>query len=176
MSVFDVQAETIAPTRIEFRGNERYWETTFYVGAAGAIVTTFINFIRTGGSAPIVGGLLIAPLVLFALGRASRDLDRSVHLAFDEEGLMVPHVLTRAVPWTAVQSYSFVPGRKRGLVLSIGLIEPKLYGPHILNVSGFRMPWPFTRSGVRLSLDGVAGNEKEIDAAFWRFAPQVRKV
>lgn len=176
MSAVDVPAETNAPNRIEFRGNGRRWEMGFYLCAAGAIVTTFINFIRTGGSAPIVGGLLIAPLVLFALGRASRDLDRSVHLAFDEEGLTVPDILTRKVPWTAVQSYSFDPGRNKELVLSVGLIEPKLYRPHILDFTRFRRPWPFPRSGVRLSLAGVAGGEKEIDAAFRRFAPQVRNV
>lgn len=172
MSTVDVQAGTNALNRIEFRGNERRLEMFFYLSAAGAIVSAFIKLIFTGGSAPIIG-LFIASLVLFALGRASRDLDRSVHLAFDEEGLTVPHVFTRKVPWAAVQSYSFGPGRNNGLVLSIGLNEPKSYGP-TLDFASFRMRWPFTRSGVRLSLDGVAGDEKEIDAAFRRFAPQVR--
>lgn len=175
MSTVDVQAETNAPNRIEFRGNERRWEMLFYLSAAGAIVSAFIKLIHTGGSAPIVV-LVIAPPVLFALGRACRDFDYSVHLAFDDEGLTVPDILTRKVPWAAVQSYSFDPGRDKGLVLSVGLIEPKLYRPHILDFTRFRRPWPFPRSGVRLSLAGVAGGEKEIDAAFRRFAPQVRKI
>lgn len=179
MSTVDVQAETNAPNRIEFRGNGRRFEMAFYFGAAGAIVANFINLmnrIGTGGWAPIAGGLFISLFVLFALRKAFRDLDRSVHLAFDEEGLTVPDILIRKVPWAAVQSYSFDPGRHKGLVLSVGLIEPKLYRPHILDFTRFRRPWPFPRSGVRLSLAGVAGGEREIDAAFRRFAPQVRKV
>jgi hypothetical protein len=160
---------------VEFRGNERRWETLCYLFAASAIVTGFIKFMSTGGSHWIVGGMFITPLVFFALGRASRDFDRSIHLAFDEEGLTIPRVFTRKVPWTAVQSYSFAPDSNNGLVLSIGLIEPKLYGPQILMASNFRMSWPYARSGVRVSLDGVAGGEKEIDATFRRFAPQVRK-
>lgn len=174
MSTVDAKAETNAPNRIEFRGNERRWETGFYLCAAGAIVSAFIKLIYTGGSGPIVG-LLIAAFVLFGLGRACRDFDRSVHLAFDEEGLTVPDILTRKVPWPAVQSYSFDPGRNKELVLSVDLIEPNLYRPHILDFTRFRSPWPFPRSGVRLSLAGVAGGEKEIDAAFQRFAPQIRK-
>lgn len=173
MNVFDVQAESETPTRIEFRGNESRWEALFYLGACGLVLAYLIPM---GGSSAILGGVFFGSLLLLvAFGKAFGEVDRSVHLAFDEEGLTVPHIFARKLPWIAVQSYSFVD-RDNGWALNVGLAESKLYEPHKLNFTSFLKPWPLTSSGFRLPLDGVAGDEKDIELAFRRFAPQVRKV
>lgn len=172
-NLLDLPAETNAPNRIEFRGNERRWEALFYLGACGLVLAYLIPM---GGSTALLGGVFFGSLLLLvAFGKAFGELDRSVHLAFDEEGLTAPHIFARKLPWIAVQSYSFVD-RDNGWALNVGLAEPKLYEPHKLNFTNFLRPWPLTRSGFRLPLVGVAGSEKEIEAAFWRFAPQVRKL
>ncbi|WID97213.1 hypothetical protein QO058_02735 [Bosea vestrisii] len=43
MSVFDVQAETNAPNRIEFRGNESRGAALFYVCFGGFLVALLVS-------------------------------------------------------------------------------------------------------------------------------------
>ncbi|MCP4560227.1 MAG: hypothetical protein GY873_15460 [Bosea sp.] len=169
MSVFDVQAESETPTRIEFRGNESRWDALFHLGVGGWALAYSIPM---GGLEAIVGGFFGALFLLFAFGQAFRDLDRSIHLVLDAEGITAPSVFVRKVPWDAVQSYSFDPNWDVKAVL-VHLPEPSRFEPKVTDpLAG----WPVTWYGFRLSLDGVACSYEEIEAAFRRFAPQIRKV
>jgi hypothetical protein len=168
MSVFDVQRETIAPTRIEFRGDESRRDALFHLGVGGLALAYSISM---GGLEAIFGGFFGALFLLFAFGQAFRELDRSIHLVLDEEGITAPSVFVRKVPWDAVQSYSFDPNCDVKAVL-VHLPEPSRFEPKVTDPLA---EWPVTWYGFRLSLDGVACSYEEIEAAFRRFAPQVRK-
>jgi hypothetical protein len=171
MSAPDVQADAAAPNRVEFRGNESRWEALFYLGFGGVIVTYLVS---KGGWTAIIGSAIFGSLfLLVAFGKAFGELDRSIYLAFDEEGLAAPHLFARKVPWSAIRTFSFDAGMESGTSLLVDVIEPTLFGPKVTN------PWKASRvgrSGFRLSLDRVACRDEEIELAFRRFAPQVRKV
>ncbi|AZO76977.1 MULTISPECIES: hypothetical protein [unclassified Bosea (in: a-proteobacteria)] len=170
MSAVDAPAETNAPTRIEFRGNESRWGALFYLGVGGAIVAYFVS---KGGWTAIVGvGVFGSLFLLLAFGKAFGELDRSVHLAFDEEGVMIPQAFAKKVPWDAVKSYSFdTPGDAPAVLLH--LVEPARFEPRVTNPL---KTWLVTWYGCNLPLHGVACSYEEIENAFRRFAPQVRKV
>lgn len=166
-----MQTSAEAPASIKFRGNESRWEALFYVGLGGLIIH---HLLSRDSSTAVVGSVLFGSLFLIlAFGKALGEPDRSVHLAFDVEGLEVPNVFARKVPWTAVQTYSIDPDRENGLVLLVGLAEPALYEPKVTDPL---KTWPVTWSGFRLPLHNVACGEEEIEAAFRRFAPQVRRI
>ncbi|WP_129155235.1 hypothetical protein [Bosea sp. Tri-44] len=170
MSVFDVQAETNAPNRIEFHGNESRWEALFYLGFGGFLVALLVS---KGGWTAIIGGTIFGSLfLLLAFGKAFGDLDHSVHLAFDEEGLTAPYAFAKKVPWDAVQSYSFDTAGDAPAVL-IHLVEPARFEPKVSNPL---KTWLVTWYGCNLPLQGVACSYEAIEDAFRRFAPQVRKV
>ncbi|KFC67248.1 hypothetical protein FG93_03983 [Bosea sp. LC85] len=171
MGSFDLPTNTEAPVSIEFRGNESRWEALFYVGFGGWIVYELAS---KGGWTAVIGVALFGSLfLLLAVGKALGEPDRSVHLAFDEEGLWVPNVFARKVPWPAVQTYFIDPDRENGIVLLVGLTEPALYEPKVTEPL---KTWPVTWSGLRLPLHDVACREEEIEAAFRRFAPKVRRI
>lgn len=170
MSVFDVQAETKAPTRIEFRGNESRWEALFYLGFGGMAVAYLVS--KGGWAAIIAGGIVGFLFLLLAFGKAFGELDRSIHLVFDAEGITAPHAFVRKVPWDAVQSYSFDPNWDAKAVL-VHLTEPAHFEPKVTDpLNGGAVTW----YGFRLSLDKVACSYEEIEDAFRCLAPQVRKV
>ncbi|MDZ4369444.1 MAG: hypothetical protein U0987_20860 [Afipia sp.] len=171
MSVFDVQAETKAPTRIEFRGNESRGEAFFYLGFGGFLVTLFVS---KGGWTAIIGGTIFGSLfLLLAFGKAFGELDRSVYLAFDAEGLSVPTLFGQTLPWSAITGFAFETGTEGGFYLYVEVTEPRSYGPKSrLSL----ITWPVFSHGFRLGLDSIACNEKAVEAAFRRFAPGARKV
>ncbi len=170
MSVFDVQAETKASNRVEFRGNESRWEALFYLGLGGAIVAYFVS--KGGWTAIIGGGIFGFLFLLLAFGKAFGELNRSVHLAFDEEGLTAPQVFARKVPWSAIQSYSFDPNLEVQAVL-VDVVEPVRFEPKVTDPL---KNWLVTWYGFSLPLGGIACSYEDIEDAFRRFAPQVRKI
>ncbi len=169
-SVFDVQTESKASNRIEFRGNESRREAWLYLGLAGAAVAYFAS--KDRGTAVIGGGIFGFWFLLLAFGKAFGELDRSVHLAFDEEGLTVPRVFARKVPWSAIQSYSFDPNLEVHAVL-VDVVEPVRFEPKVTDPL---KTWLVTWRGFSLPLNEVACSDAEIEDAFRRFAPQVRKI
>lgn len=170
MSVFDVQGESETPTRIEFRGDDSRWDALFHLGVGGAIVA---HFVSKGGWTAIVGvGIFGSLFLLLAFGKAFGELDRSVHLAFDEEGLLVPPLFERKLPWSAITSFALKYGNEGGLELYVELIEPKSYGSRSrLSL----ITWPVFSHGFRFRLPPTACSEEVVESAFRHFAPQVRK-
>ncbi|GAU84417.1 hypothetical protein [Bosea sp. BIWAKO-01] len=163
-----------APASIEFRANESRWEALVYVGFGGWIV---YDMASKGGWTAVVGVALFGSLfLLLAFGKAVGEPDRSVHLAFDEEGLLVPRVFGRRLPWTAVHSYALETGSENGSTLRVYVTEPELYGP---KPTGLWETWLTSSSaltGIRMSISRLACDEKDIEVAFQRFAPQVRRI
>lgn len=169
MSVFDVQAESKTSNRVEFRGNESRWEALFYLGFGGGGIYYFASI---GGWAGIVGSAVVGLLaILLSFGKAFGEPDRSIHLAFDDEGLSAPHIFEKKLPWVAVDGYSF-EGRwseDRG-ALFVSVIEPATYKPKPKDPME---TWPVTTTGFRPQLCGIAGSHDDIEAAFRQFAPQI---
>jgi hypothetical protein len=74
---------------IEFLGNESRWEALFYIGFGGCVAYYFASF---GGATAIIGCVAFGVLFLLLAGaKAFGELDHSVYLSFDEEGLLAPH-------------------------------------------------------------------------------------
>lgn len=171
MSPLDALAEREAPTRIEFRGNESRWGALFYLGVGAVIIAYFVS---KGGWTAIVGvGIFGSLFLLLAFGKAFGELDRSVYLAFDAEGLSVPTLFGQTLPWSAITGFAFETGTEGGFYLYVEVTEPRSYGPKSwLSL----ITWPVFSQGFRLGLDTIACNEKAVEAAFRRFAPGARKV
>jgi hypothetical protein len=160
-----------APASIEFRGNESRWGALFYVVLGGVLVCWLLS---RGDETGVVGSIFIGPLfLLLAISKAVNEPDRSVHLALDEEGLLAPHIFERKLPWSAVQSYSLDLISDDGCALIVSVSELMRYEPKQTDPLA---TWPVTPSGFRLHLGGVAFTEKDVDAAFRRFAPHVRRL
>lgn len=127
-------------------------------------------FVSNGG---LMVGFCGCLLIWAAYRRAIKIPERRVDLAFDGEGLSVPTIFDQKLPWSAVKRFAFEMWSEAGLMLYVEIAEPKSYGPR----SRLSLPtWPGFPHGFRLSLDTIACSKDEVEAAFRRFAPQVRKL
>ena len=170
MSAFDARAKSGTPSRIEFRGDDSRWSALFYLGVGGAIVAYFVS--KGGWTAVVGAGIFGSLFLLLAFGKAFGELDRSVHLAFDEEGLLVPPLFERKLPWSAITGFALKYGNEGDLQLYVEVSEPKSYG----SKSGLSLiTWPVFSHGFRFRLPPTACSEEVVEAAFRHFAPQVRK-
>jgi hypothetical protein len=156
---------------IEFRGNDSRWHAAVDVGLGACIVYAVAS---AGGWTGIVGGVFVGGLFLLsAFGKAFGELDRTVHLAFDADGLSAPHILERKVPWTAIQAYSVNYGAASEGSMFVQVVEPKLYGARI---TGPLETWPVTPTGFNLVIHGLDCDDADIEAAFRRFSPGIPRI
>lgn len=155
---------------VEFRGNESRGEAVFYFGCGTAIVWLIAT--SYDGWRALVSCLVFgAVFLVLACHKAFGDLDRSVHLAFDEAGLAVPHAFRRTIPWSAISRYDFEENEERSN-LRVWIDTPRLYEPLMDDPL---VTWPATYWGARIPLHPISGDVDAIEAAFRRFAPHLRR-
>lgn len=154
--------------RIEFRGNESRLESVFYIGFGGFIV---YHVLSLGGWTAIVGGVFFGALfLLLAAVKVFSEPDRQVYLAFDVEGLLAPHVVSRKLPWSAIKGYSLFPGTESEGSLFVKVDEIRAFEPISKNPLEL---WPISPGGFRVQLHKLDCGPDDIDAAFQRFAPSI---
>jgi len=167
MSTVDVQADTETSAIIEFERSATDWLLVAFF-ALGAVAIGY--FISNGG---LMVGFCGCLLFWAAYRRAIKVPERKIGLAFDCEGLLVPTVFNQKLPWSAIAGFGFETESESGRMLCVEVVELKSYGPKSkLSL----LAWPGFPDGFYLSLDSVTCSETEIEAAFRRFAPQVRKI
>lgn len=155
---------------VEFRGNESRWEAVFYLGCGAAIIW-LIATSYDGWRALLACSVFGAVFLILAYHKAFGDLDRSVHLAFDEAGLAVPHAFRRPIPWHAISRYDFEENEERSN-LRVWIDTPRLYDP--LTDEPLET-WGATWWGARISLHPITADVGAIEAAFRRFAPHLHR-
>jgi len=171
MDAADLQPDAEASAIVEFERDATDWILVVYVFLA---VLAVGHIVTDGGWIALLGGGFFACFFLLAAyGRAITIPERRVDLAFDREGLSVPTVFDKKLPWSAVTGFALEHGHEDGLSLYVEVIEPKSYGPRSrLSL----VAWPVFSQGFRLGLDSIACTEAGVESAFRRFAPRARKV
>ncbi|QEL23518.1 hypothetical protein FQV39_13715 [Bosea sp. F3-2] len=167
-----MQTNSDLSASLEFRGTDSRWAAIIYIALAGAA----IHGAFAEGKAMTMGAVMLvgAALLLAALIKAIEEPDRSVRLAFDEEGLLLPHIFEQRIPWPEIPSYSVDNPEDSNLYVSI--VGPDRFG---IKSKGQYGGWDnFTKALTRfhVSLDYVDCTYDDIDAAFRRFAPAARRI
>jgi hypothetical protein len=157
------------PAGLEFRGNESRRGALADTGLGAGIV--LLTALEGSWTALVCGALFGGSFLLSAFGQTFGELDRSVHLAFDEVGLTMPRAFHQRIPWSAITRYSFEQDDAQ-FDLLVHIDNPRLYEPR---TEAPLATWAATWFGARLPLDWTSGDVDAIEAAFRRFAPHLRR-
>lgn len=136
--------------------------------AVGALGVAFFEPDR----APLAIGLGLVFFALFywisARARARARADRAPKIVVDRDGLALPDIFPKPLPWAAIESLEIFRNRY-GANLQLRVDSPRArgYAPRGLAL----LPWSFGVRSISVDIAALEGEDEDLASAIRRFAP-----